>query len=684
MLGNIRAALITASVIPLSMLLTSIGMVNFKISGNLMSLGALDFGLIVDGAIIITENCLRRLANLQSGVTRPLTVKERQDEIILASKEMIQPTVFGQAIIIIVYVPILALQGVEGKMFHPMALTVIFALISAFILSLTFVPAMIATLVSRRIKHKESGLIRTLTQWYKSLLEKALRHPTPSLVSATALVVGAFCIFFSLGQEFVPSLDERDIALHAIRIPSISLSQSTKMQHQVEQMLLNEPEVDYVFSKTGTAEAASDPMPPNVSDTFVMLKPQKEWPNPHIAKDELISRLETSLLKLPGNLYEFTQPIEMRFNELIAGTRGDLAIKVYGDDYNTLERLGTQVTQVLRKIPGSEDISATQAQGQPTLDFAINRDALSRLGLHSHDVFDVISTAIGGSPAGTIFEGDRRFDLVVRLPQHLRHDIETLEALPVLLPNRERSHVSYSYVPLKEVATLEMREGINEVNREDGKRVFIVQSNVRGRDLGSYVKEAKEKVHEQVKLPPGYWISWGGQFENMESARQQLMVLIPICFIIILFLLYTALRSIKLALLVFTGVPLAITGGILAIWIRGIPFSISAAVGFIALSGIAVLNGLVMVTYISQLIKQGRPTHEAIRVGAITRLRPVLMTALVASLGFIPMALSTGAGAEVQKPLATVVIGGLISSTILTLFIIPVFFSLFLKKDHIK
>ncbi len=679
MLNNFRAALITASIIPLSMLMTAIGMVKFKISGNLMSLGALDFGLIVDGAIIITENCLRKIGEKQHLLKRLLTPQERQEEITLASKEMIQPTVFGQAIIMIVYVPLLALQGIEGKMFHPMAMTVIFALVAAFIFSLTFVPAMIATFITHKIKEKESGLLQRLKRKYESALNNILTRPKPILLTATGLVACSGAIFFSLGQEFVPSLDEKDIAMHAVRIPSISLNQSSKMQLQVEEVLVQQPEVQYVFSKTGTAEAASDPMPPNVSDTFIMLKPQKEWPNPRLAKDELIHQFETALENVPGNAYEFTQPIEMRFNELIAGTRGDLAIKVYGDDYVALEKLGTQISQILAKISGSEDIRSTQAEGQPTLDIQVKKEAVSRLGLRGKDVFEVVSAAIGGSPAGTVFEGDRRFDIFIRLPQEMRHNIALIETLPIALP-REKGGTSYSYVPLREVATLKMQEGINEVNRENGKRVFIVQSNIRGRDLGSFVREAKEQVQEQVKLPPGYWISWGGQFENLESARNQLMVLVPLCFIIIFFLLYTAVHSVKYAFLVFSGVPLAITGGILAIWVRGIPFSISAAVGFIALSGIAVLNGLVMVTYISQLINKGLSPREAIVEGAVTRLRPVLMTALVASLGFIPMALSTGAGAEVQRPLATVVIGGLISSTLLTLFIIPVVCSFFCRR----
>jgi heavy metal efflux system protein len=682
MLNNFRAALIAASVIPLSMLLTAIGMVKFEISGNLMSLGALDFGLIVDGAIIITENCLRKLTKRQQTLGRLLTKPERLDTITQATREMIQPTVFGQAIIIIVYVPILAFQGVEGKMFHPMALTVIFALVAAFILSLTFVPAMMTWIVSRKLEEKESFLIRKTKSLYASLLIKVIKRPARLFVFSGTLTLVAFGLFMFLGQEFVPTLDEKDIAMHAIRIPSTSLSQSSKMQTQVESILVGQPEVAYVFSKTGTAEAASDPMPPNVSDTFIMLKPQSEWPDPRLTKEKLIGKFETALATAPGNLYEFTQPIEMRFNELIAGTRGDLAIKVYGDDYRVLEKMGSQILQVVSGIQGAEDLRATQAEGQPSLDIGINHETLSRLGLTGNAVFDVVSTAIGGKRVGTIFEGDRRFDIVIRLPQDLRHNINALATLPVVLPSSAHSLATFPYVPLGEVAHLNMQEGLNEVGRENSKRVFIVQANVRGRDLGSFVREAKEQVQAQVKVPPGYWIGWGGQFENLESARRQLIILVPVCFIVIFFLLYSALHSIKKAALVFSGVPLAITGGIIAIWARGIPFSISAGVGFIALSGIAVLNGLVMITYIAQLLKTGMPLKKAVIVGALTRLRPVLMTALVASLGFIPMAFSSGAGAEVQRPLATVVIGGLISSTLLTLFIIPLLCNRFLKSEE--
>lgn len=677
MLNNMRAALIAAAVIPLSMLMTAIGMFKLKISGNLMSLGALDFGLIVDGAIIITENCLRRISERQQISKRVLTNQERQEEVALASKEMIQPTVYGQAILIIVYIPILALKGIEGKMFHPMALTVILALISAFILSLTFVPSLISFIVSKKITEKENFLMQKMKSLYRTFLEKIIKRPFSLLIGSSFLVALSFLVFMNLGQEFIPTLDENDIAMQAMRIPSTSLTQSSKMQMEVENAIMQQPEVAYVFSKTGTAEIASDPMPPNLSDTFIMLKPRNQWSNSHLSKNDLIKSIESLVTEIPGNNYEFTQPIEMRFNELIAGTRGDLAIKIYGDNYKILEGIGSQISQILRQIPGSEDVKLSQAHGQPILDIEVDQKAIGRLGLRGKDVFDVVSTAIGGSEAGVVFEGDRRFDIMVRLPQNLRHDIEVLQNLPVIL-SKEKS--IFSFVPLKEVASLKMVEGINEVSRENGKRVFIVQANVRDRDLGSYVHEVKKEIESQIKLPPGYWLGWGGQFESLESARQQLYVLIPFCFLIIFFLLFTAFHSVKHAILVFSGVPLAITGGIIALWITGISFSISAAVGFIALSGIAVLNGLVMVTYIMQLIKQGKAKETAVIEGAVTRLRPVLMTALVASLGFVPMAVSFGTGAEVQRPLAVVIIGGLISSTLLTLIVIPAFYKKFLSK----
>lgn len=676
MLGNFRAAFITALVIPFSMLITAIGMVQTKISGNLMSLGALDFGLIVDGAVIITENCLRRLNERQQVTGHPLSLQERLNEVIASTKEMIQPTVFGQAIIIIVYIPLLTFSGVEGKMFEPMAMTVIFALIAAFILSITFIPAMIAIFV--KPKAEKSKIMAKAKDWYGPLLDKTLASPIQVASIGTLIVMASFLLFLTLGQEFVPTLDEQDLALHAVRIPSTSLTQSTAMQLDVEKALKTFPEVGFVFSKTGTAELASDPMPPNVSDTFVMLNPRHEWPNPYLSKFDLIAKIEEKLQKVPGNNYEFTQPIEMRFNELIAGVRSDVAVKIYGDQFDQLQQTAEKIAKILNKIKGAADVKVAQTDGLPILEVNLKRDAVARLGLSHADVMNTVGIAIGGGKAGVLFEGDRRFDIFVRLPEHLREDPIALANLPIPLPAKDKGQ-NFPYVPLREVAGLKMTEGLNEITRENGKRVLIVESNVRGNDLGSFVEEAKQKIAKEVKVPPGYWLAWGGQFESLISARNHLMIVIPICFALIFILLYSSLHSITQAFMVFSGVPMALTGGIAALWLRDIPFSISAAVGFIALSGIAVLNGLVMLTYIQQLLSNGRNTDQAIKEGALTRLRPVLMTALVASLGFIPMALATGTGAEVQKPLATVVIGGLISSTLLTLFVLPALCKIFLK-----
>lgn len=684
MLGNLRAALITACIIPLSMMMTVIGMVQTQISGNLMSLGALDFGLIVDGAVIITENCLRKLSEKQGLLKRQLNLSERLEEVALAAKEMIKPTVFGQAIILIVYIPLLTFSGVEGKMFEPMALTVIFALIAAFILSLTFTPAMIALFVNPKAEEKENVITAKAKSIYGPLLEKTMKFPGQILAVSIVITFASFLLFFKLGQEFVPTLDEKDIALHAVRIPSTSLTQSTAMQLEVENTLTSFPEVAFAFSKTGTAEMASDPMPPNVSDTFVMLKPPSEWPNPNLSKLELIEKMEEALKRLPGNNYEFTQPIEMRFNELIAGVRSDVAVKLYGDDFNALQATADKIANVLGKIKGAADVKVAQTDGLPTLEVKVKREVAKRLGLNVSDILGVVSKAIGGDHAGVVFEGDRRFNIFVRLPPNVRENPIALGNIPIPLPNRMDKNNSINYVPLKEVATLTYTEGLNEITRENGKRITIIQANVRGSDLGSFVTTAKHKIASQVKIPPGYWIEWGGQFENLMSARHHLALVIPLCFALIFMLLYTSLRSVKESLIVFSGVPLALTGGIMALWLREMPFSISAAVGFIALSGIAVLNGLVMLTYINQLVAEGAALDKAVFHGAITRLRPVLMTALVASLGFVPMALATGTGAEVQKPLATVVIGGLISSTLLTLFILPALCQLMLKREEVK
>lgn len=674
-LGNFRAALITAMVIPIAMLMTMTGMVENQISANLMSLGALDFGLIVDGAVIITENSLRLLSEKQHQLGRVLTKRERLDTVITASKQMIQPTIYGQAIIILVYVPLLTFTGVEGKMFEPMALTVIIALAAAFILSLTFIPAMIALAVTGKVSEKENFIVRSLRTLYSPALQAAISKPMTFIAGALILFIGAVLLFGRLGQEFIPTLDEKNIALHSLRIPSTALTQSQGMQFQVEQTVTKMPEVAFMFSKSGTAEVSSDPMPPNVSDGFVILKPRYEWPDPNLPKEELVDRITAALKQLPGNNYEFTQPIQMRFNELLAGTRGDIAVKVFGDDFTVMLRTANQIATVLRNVDGAVDVKVEQVSGLPFLDITVNKEEIARLGISLATVQDVLGAAIGGREAGVLFEGDRRFDIIVRLPENVRSDLQALENLPVPLPVAREG--SISSVPLKRVANFRFSEGPNQVSRENGKRRIIVQANVRGRDIGSVVTEAQGLIADKVKLPPGYWISWGGQFENLLAARQRLMIVVPACFALIFLLLFSALGSVRDAGIVFSAIPLALTGGIVALWLRDMPFSVSAAVGFIALSGVAVLNGLVMLTYIKQLIADGVESQRAIVQGALTRLRPVAMTALVASLGFVPMAIATGTGAEVQKPLATVVIGGLITATLLTLLILPALYMRF-------
>lgn len=691
LLGNIRAALITAMAIPISMLFTAFGMVRWHISGNLMSLGAIDFGLIVDGAVIIVENCLRRLADKQHELHRNLTLPERLTEVTEATKEMIQPSIYGQAIIITVYLPILALTGIEGKTFHPMAYTVIFALVAAFILSLTFIPAMIAIFITGKISEKENPIFAFAKRIYEPTLNFALKHRYSVVGVTSAAFIGSLLLFTTLGQEFIPTLDEKDIALQALRIPSTSITQSTEMQREVEKTVAKFPEVEFVFSKTGTAEMASDPMPPNASDTFVILKPQSKWPNPGESKAELITRMETELGKLGGNVYEFTQPIQMRFNELIAGVRGDLAVKVYGDDYTAMSKTAQEIAQVLQKIQGSADVKVEQTSGLPVMNIKIRRESLARFGLDMSEVQDIVSAAIGGREAGVVFEGDRRFDIMVRLPDTLRDDPEAVSKIPIPLPTREvePSSVAHStskktgvsqgtsFIPLGEIADIETIDGANQISRENGKRRIVVQANVRGRDIGSFVAEAQDKIGSQVKVPAGNWLTWGGQFENLIAARERLSIVVPIAFVLILILLFGAFNSVKYALIVFAAVPLALSGGVVALWARGLPFSISAAVGFIALSGVAVLNGLVIVSFINQLRSQGDNVDDAIMRGCLVRLRPVMMTAMVAALGFLPMALATGTGAEVQRPLATVVVGGLISCTLLTLVVLPAIYRIF-------
>ncbi|MBA2124935.1 CusA/CzcA family heavy metal efflux RND transporter [Hyphomicrobium methylovorum] len=682
MLGNLRAALITALVIPITMLFTTVGMVEAGISANLMSLGALDFGLIVDGAVIITENALRRLAERQHHEGRLLNVSERLHEVMVASKEMIQPSVFGQIIIITVYLPLLTFTGVEGKMFEPMGLTVIIALLAAFVMSLTFVPAMIGLFVTGRVEEKESAIIRYSKRVYEPALRNALADTTSVIWMSVAFFVFSLFLFTRLGQEFIPTLDEKNLAMHAMRIPSTSLSQSQDMQLKVEATVRAFPEVAFVFSKTGTAEMASDPMPPHVSDTFIILKPQSDWPDPSMTKAELVEKIAAAVGLLPGNNYEYTQPIQMRFNELIAGVRSDVAVKVFGDDFDELGTTATKVASVLRQVPGAADVKVEQTTGLPMLDVKLDKQAISRYGLNIGDVLDVISIAVGGREAGLVFQGDRRFAILVRLPDHLRDNLETLENLPVPVPDTDGDGAKTSFIPLKTLARFVVEEGPNQISRENGKRRVVVQANVRGRDIGSFVEEAQRRIDTEVQVPPGNWLAWGGQFENLQAARSRLMIVVPACFFIIFLMLFTAFGKVREALLVFSGVPLAISGGILTLYLRDMPFSISAAVGFIALSGVAVLNGLVMVTYINQLRLKGIQGELAIIEGAMTRLRPVLMTALVASLGFVPMAIATGTGAEVQKPLATVVIGGLITATLLTLIVLPALYKRFCLNEE--
>jgi heavy metal efflux system protein len=674
LLGNFSAAFITALVIPVAMLMTAAGMLQGRISANLMSLGALDFGLIVDGAVIITENALRHLAERQAAAGRSLTTSERLATVQASAEEMIGPTVYGQAIIILVYVPLLTFSGVEGKMFEPMALTVILALLAAFVLSLSFVPALIAIFVSGRVSGGDNVAVRQLKTAYAPLLKLAIKHPLPAIVGSFLLFAGALLLFSRLGQEFIPTLDEKNLAMHALRIPSTSLAQAQAMQFEVENKVSALPQVAFVFSKTGTAEIATDPMPPNASDTFIILKPQDQWPDPGLTKEALLEQIEALARELPGNNYEFTQPIQMRFNELLAGVRGDVAVKVFGDEFEPLLRAANQIAAIMRVTKGVTDVNVEQTSGLSVLEINVDKAAIARRGLSLAAVQDVIGTAVGGRDAGVVFQGDRHYEIVVRLPDIIRNDMDALKTLPVSLPSAGNTSLT---VPLGQLTTFTLSEGPNQISRENGKRRVVVTANVRQRDIASAVNEVRSKIDAEVKLPPGYWLTWGGQFENLTAARQRLAIVVPACFVLIFLLLMSALGSARDALLVFSAVPLALTGGVVTLWLRGMPFSVSAAVGFISLSGIAVLNGLVMLTFIKQLMAQGRDKLAAIYEGALTRLRPVAMTALVASFGFVPMALATGTGAEVQRPIATVVIGGLISATLLTLFVLPALYVLF-------
>ncbi|UZT95006.1 CusA/CzcA family heavy metal efflux RND transporter [Pseudomonas koreensis] len=682
-LGNIRAALITAMVIPLSMLFTFTGMFSNKVSANLMSLGALDFGIIVDGAVVIVENTLRRLAHAQQHHGRLLTRAERFKEVFAAAKEARRPLIFGQLIIMVVYLPIFALSGVEGKMFHPMAFTVVIALLGAMLLSVTFVPAAIALFVTGKVKEEEGVVMRGARRVYAPALAWVMAHRTVAVGAALGVIVLSGVLTSRMGSEFVPSLSEGDFALQALRVPGTSLTQSVDMQQRLETLILAKvPEVERVFARTGTAEIASDPMPPNISDSYVMLKPKDQWPDPNKSRETLMAELQQAAATLPGSNYELSQPIQLRFNELISGVRSDVAVKVFGDDMDVLNATAAKIAAAMQKVNGASEVKVEQTTGLPVLTINIDRDKAARYGLNVGDVQDTIAVAVGGRQAGTLYEGDRRFDMVVRLSDAMRKDIDGLSALLIPVPALSGAANQVGFIALKDVASLDLVLGPNQVSRENGKRLVIVSANVRGRDIGSFVSEAGALIEREVQVPAGYWTSWGGQFEQLQSAAKRLQIVVPVALLLVFGLLFMMFNNLKDGLLVFTGIPFALTGGVMALWLRDIPLSISAGVGFIALSGVAVLNGLVMIAFIRNLREEGRSLSDAIHEGALTRLRPVLMTALVASLGFIPMALATGTGAEVQRPLATVVIGGILSSTILTLLILPALYQIAHRRDE--
>jgi len=687
-LGNLRGALITATVIPLCMLLTAIGMRQLGISGNLMSLGAIDFGIIIDTAVIIVENCLRRLAERQQQFARPLLHDERLAEVYAATRQMVVPAVFGQTIIITVYIPILLLTGIEGKMFHPMAMTVILALVAAFVLSLTFVPAMVALVVRRPVVESENRLMAAARRGYAPVLATALRLPGTMMIGAALILACGFWLFTRLGSEFIPTLDEGNFACEVSRIPSIGMEHSNRMQLRLEAALKGIPEVQMVFAKTGTAELAFDPMPWNTSDTMIILKPRSAWPDQTLSKGAVLEKVQRVAEQQLGNRYEFSQPIQLRFNELLAGVRADVAVKIFGDDFAVMLPAAERIAKALRAVPGAVDVRIEQVDGSSNLVVDARRDVAARMGINVADIHETVAMATAGQDVGLVFEGDRRYALVVRLPDVLRNDPEALKRLPIPLSAGIGDSATESAsgghgaaaprtMPVGNLASLRFVDGTNQISRDNGKRRVVVQCNVRSRDLGGFVTDAKSRLSRDVPLPTGTWIQWGGQFAHYEEARDRLAVVVPLCFAIIFLLLYSTFGAARYAVLVFSAVPLALTGGVAALWLRGMPFSISAAVGFIALSGVAVLNGVVLVSCINELRRSGVALDVAVRDGSLLRLRPVLMTALVASLGFIPMAFSSSQGAEVQKPLATVIIGGILTSTVLTLIVLPALYRLF-------
>lgn len=668
LLGNARAAAIAVLIIPLSFLMMVLGMNALRVPGNLMSLGALDFGLIVDGAVIVIENSMRRLAQRQHHEGRLLTRDERMYETLKASQEMVKPTIYGQAIIFLVFIPLLTFTGVEGKTFSPMAVTIMLALASALILSLTFVPAMFALLITGKVHEKEVWIIRRTKTLYQPWLERVVEWPWVFIGGGATVALIAAGVFVGLGREFIPQLDEKNIALASTRIPSTGLDQSVVMQERVERSVGELPEVAFMFSKTGTAEVATDPMPPNVSDGFVILKPQSQWPSDVTTKADVIERINKATSSQLGQAYELSQPIQLRFNELIAGVRGDVAIKLYGDDLEKLSSVAKEIVTTLKSVPGAQDVKAEQIGGAPTLEIQFDRTAIGRYGLTVEEVADAIAAAMAGRDAGLVFEGDRRFPVVIRANQTIRTDIGLLKNMPIMLPAVDGQ--SRQSVPLSQLVQFKTSDGLNQVSRENGKRRVVIQANVRGRDMGSFVVDAMPKI-AAVQLPTGSYIEWGGQYQNLQAASKRLSIIVPICFAAIFGLLYMGLAGIGRAITVFATVPLALAGGVFALALTGINFSVSAAVGFICLAGVTVLNGLVVMTGIRERLEAGIELSQAIFEGTLQRVRPIIMTGLVPAVGFVPMALATGTGAEVQKPLAMVVIGGLITATVALLFVFP-------------
>ena len=675
-LGHIRAALITALIIPLSMLFAITGMAVNRVSGNLMSLGAIDFGLIVDGAVIVTENALFRLSQQTN-----LSLKKRLQVVVDSTKEVVQPAVFGVFIIILVYLPILSLEGVEGKMFKPMAFTVIAALLGALLFTITFIPAMIAIFVTGKVKQKENLLMSGFRFVYQPLLKISLRIPFVIVLMAVGLFAFSVTQVSKLGTEFMPKLDEHDIAMHALRITGTGIDQSVSMQHVLEKNVKEMSEIKYIFSKIGTPEIATDPMPPNVADTFLILKPRAEWDNPLKTKQQFIAELRRLVETVPGNNYEITQPIEMRFNELLTGERTDVALRIYGDDLNELAEIGKKVSNLLSQVKGSKDVRVESTQGLPMINVIPDKEHLALIGLSVIDVQQAVQVAVNGVEAGLLYEGDKRFKIRIKFGENYRQNITELASLPIMLPLESSissdSPNEISFVPLGEVAKIEVVSGPSQINRESGKRNVVVTANVSNRDLGSYIAETKKLMQTKLQLPTSYWLEYDGTYKQLQSATARLEIIVPLILLIVFGVLFSMFQSIKDTVIIFTAIPLALTGGIFALMFREMPLSLSAMIGFIALSGISVLNGVVLLSFIRDLRNQGQVVVEAIRLGVDRRLRPILMTALVASLGFIPMAVSDGAGAEVQKPLATVVIGGIVSSTILTLLVLPALYKLF-------